>query len=180
MTPVRTPIFGITGWKNSGKTTLTTRLIAEFVRRGHRVASVKHAHHAFDVDTPGTDSFRHREAGASEVAIASGARVALMQELRGAEEPGLAEILDRLAPADLVLIEGYKREGHPKIECRRAEGAPGKALAPADPTVVAVASDMPVDTRPLPCFDLDDIGAIADFIADTLGLPAGNADAEAH
>lgn len=179
MTSVKAPAFGITGWKNSGKTTLTTRLIGEFVRRGYQVATVKHAHHAFDVDVPGTDSFRHREAGASQVAVVSGARVALMQELRGSEEPALAEILDRLAPADLVLIEGYKREGHAKIECRRADGAPGKALAPADPTILAIASDMSTDTRPLPRFDLDDIAAIADFIADTLGLPAKDANAEA-
>ncbi len=114
-------VIGITGWKNSGKTTLTERLVAEFSRRGLKVATVKHAHHEFDVDQPGTDSFRHRKAGAAEVAIVSSRRWVLMHELLEEDEPALADILARLSPCDIVLIEGYKREPHPKIECRRAE-----------------------------------------------------------
>ena len=113
------PVFGVTGWKNSGKTTLLTRLVSEFTRRGYRVSTVKHAHHDFDIDKPATDSFRHREAGASEVMIVSGNRWALMHELRGDDEPPLEAALQRLSPCDLVLVEGYKREGHPKIEARR-------------------------------------------------------------
>ena len=114
-------VFGITGWKNSGKTGLAARLVTEFTRRGYRVSTVKHAHHDFDIDKPGADSFRHREAGAHEVAIVSGTRFAIMHELRDAPEPALADILTRLAPCDLVLIEGYKREPIPKIEARRLE-----------------------------------------------------------
>ena len=107
-------VFGITGWKNSGKTTLTERLVAEFTRRGFRVSTVKHAHHDFDIDREGADSYRHRLAGAAEVAIVSGRRWALMHELRGEDEPKLDEILARLAPCDLVLVEGYKREVAPQ------------------------------------------------------------------
>ena len=114
-------VFGITGWKNSGKTTLTERLVAELTRRGWKVSTVKHAHHDFDIDKEGTDSFRHRQAGASEVAIVSGRRWALMHELRGEDEPPLDVVLARLAPCDLVLVEGYKRESHKKIETRRAD-----------------------------------------------------------
>ena len=114
------PVLGITGWKNSGKTTLTERLVRELTRRGWKISTVKHAHHAFDIDKEGTDSFRHRQAGAAEVAIVSGNRWALMHELRGEDEPRLEAILARLAPCDLVLIEGYKRESHPKIEARQA------------------------------------------------------------
>jgi len=165
-----TPVFGVTGWKNSGKTTLVMRLIAEFARRGYRVNSVKHAHHSFDIDVPGTDSFRHREAGATEVAIVSGARWALMHELRDADEPTLPEVIDRLGPADLILVEGYKREGHPKIECRRRDGRKGDALSAGDPAIVAVASDFDTETGALPRFELDAVPDIADFIADYLSL----------
>ena len=114
-----TPVFGIGGWKNSGKTTLTERLVAEFTRRGLRLATVKHAHHDFDIDKEGTDSFRHRRAGAREVAIVSGRRWALMHELDGETEPTLDAIVARLSPADLILVEGFKRGSHPKIEVRR-------------------------------------------------------------
>ena len=110
-------VFGVTGWKNAGKTTLVERLVAEFVRRGWTVATVKHAHHAADIDRPGTDSFRHRAAGATEVALVGGLRYAIMRE-QG--DPGLAEVLARLAPADLVLVEGFKGERHPKIGVRSA------------------------------------------------------------
>ena len=163
-------VIGITGWKNSGKTTLTERLVAEFVRRGVRVSTVKHAHHDFDIDIEGTDSFRHRAAGASEVAIVSGRRWALMHELRGEDEPSLEQVLARLAPCDLVLVEGYKREPHAKIEVRRLVTKDRAPLAPADPSIAAIAADHQVAESALPVFDLDDVPAIADFIARTTGL----------
>jgi molybdopterin-guanine dinucleotide biosynthesis protein B len=156
-------VFGVTGWKNAGKTTLVESLVAEFVRRGWRVSTVKHAHHDADIDKPGRDSFRHRAAGATEVALVGGLRYAIMREQA---EPTLAEVLARLAPADLILIEGYKREPHPKIEVR---AGPGEALAPKDPSIVAVAADeRPSDNR-LPWFLRDDIAGIADFIANRTG-----------
>ncbi len=161
-------VWGITGWKNSGKTGLMERLVAEFTRRGLRVSTVKHAHHRFDVDQPGRDSFRHREAGAAEVLLCSGHRWALMAELRDGPEPRLEELLAKLSPADLVLVEGFKRESHPKIEAHRAEtGQP--LVAPGDPTICAVASDsaLELDRRIL---HLDDTTAIADFIAGELNL----------
>ncbi len=161
-------VYGVTGWKNAGKTGLMERLVAEIIGRGYTVSTVKHAHHSFDVDQPGRDSHRHRMAGASEVLLASGQRVALMQELRGAEEPTLASLLVRLSPVDLVLIEGYKRERHPKVEAFRAE--PGNDLiAPSDDTIRAVASDTPLDLD-RPVFDLNDTAAIADFILSEVGL----------
>jgi molybdopterin-guanine dinucleotide biosynthesis protein B len=157
-------VFGITGWKNSGKTTLTERLVAELTGRGWSVSTVKHAHHDFDIDIEGTDSFRHRAAGAREVAVVSGRRWALMHELRGEDEPKLDAILARLAPCDLVLVEGYKREGHRKIEARRKDARDTKPLSPGDPNIVAVAADHPQPGETLPVFALNDIGAIADFI----------------
>jgi molybdopterin-guanine dinucleotide biosynthesis protein B len=170
------PVFGITGWKNAGKTTLVERLVAEFVRRGFRVATIKHAHHDVEIDQPGRDSFRHRAAGAVEVALVGGRRYAIMREQ---EEPTLAEVLARLSPADLILIEGYKREPHPKIEVR---GAPAPSLAADDPSIVAIAADAaPVDTH-LPWFARDDVAGIADFIAHVVpGLakdPAGRSTAD--
>ncbi|CAN7356379.1 molybdopterin-guanine dinucleotide biosynthesis protein B [Pararhizobium sp. LjRoot235] len=163
-------IFGIAGWKNSGKTGLAVRLVTELTRRGYRVSTVKHAHHDFDIDKVGADSFRHREAGAHEVTIVSGTRYAIMHELRGAPEPSFPEILARLAPCDIVLIEGYKREPIPKIEARRLEAANREPLAPTDPHIVAIASDHPVEDQGLRLFDLDDTTAIADFIETTTGL----------
>lgn len=161
-------VYGVTGWKNGGKTGLMERLVSHFVGKGLRVSTVKHAHHTFDVDHPGTDSYRHRAAGASEVVLASARRVARMTELSEGEEPSLADLLAGLAPCDLVLVEGYKRDTHPKIEAFRA--APGNPLiAPGDPTVRAVASDVPVETD-RPVFDLNDTEAIAAFIAQDLGL----------
>ena len=165
-------IFGISGWKNSGKTGLAVRLVAEFTRRGYRISTIKHAHHDFDIDKVGADSYRHREAGAHEVALVSGTRYAIMHELRGAAEPGFEDILGRLGPCDLVLIEGYKREPVPKIEARRLEARSREPLAPSDPHIVAIAADHPVEDSPLPVFDLDDTMAIADFIADIVKLPA--------
>ena len=166
-------IFGITGWKNSGKTTMTARLIMEFTRRGFRVSTVKHAHHSFDVDHPGTDSHGHRMAGASEVAIVSGHRWALMHELRDEAEPDLPTILRRLSPCDLVLIEGYKTASHPKIEMRRLASADQKPLHPKDPTIAAIAADHPVPDATVPVFLPDDIVAIADLIARKTGLEGG-------
>ena len=152
-------VFGVTGWKNAGKTTLTERLVAEFVRRGWRVSTVKHAHHAVDIDRPGTDSFRHRAAGATEVALVGGQRYAIMREQA---DPPLTEVLARLAPADLVLIEGYKREAHPKIEVRHGDVP---SLAANDPAIAAIAADARPADSGLPWVRRDDITGIADFIA---------------
>lgn len=163
-------VFGITGWKNSGKTTLTERLVTELTRRGWKISTVKHAHHDFDIDKEGTDSFRHRAAGATEVAIVSGRRWAVMHELRDEAEPALADVLARLAPCDLVLVEGYKREAHAKIETRRAEAKDTAPLSDRDPTILAVASDRAFPGERLPVFDLDDVGTIADFIESSTGL----------
>ncbi|KIN77738.1 molybdopterin-guanine dinucleotide biosynthesis protein B [Sulfitobacter mediterraneus] len=161
-------LFGVVGWKNAGKTGLMERLVTEITGRGITVSTVKHAHHSFDVDHPGKDSFRHRTAGASEVLLASGNRFALMHELRGAKEPSLTELLTRLSPVDLVLIEGYKRDDHPKVEAHRAvTGNP--LIAPGDPTVRAVAADVPLDLD-RPVFDLNDTASIADFILSEVGL----------
>ena len=158
------PVLGIAGWKNSGKTTLTTKIIAELTRRGLRVASVKHAHHEANLDQPGTDTFRHRAAGATEVALVTSARWALIHELGGADEPTLAEIIEHLSPCDIVLIEGYKREAIPKIETRRLASAQNGPLASDDPNIIAVAADHPTDAAGRPDFDLDDVAGIADFI----------------
>jgi len=163
-------VFGITGWKNSGKTTLTERLVTELSRRGWKVSTVKHAHHDFDIDKEGTDSFRHRQAGASEVAIVSGRRWALMHELRGEDEPTLDAVLRRLAPCDLVLVEGYKRENHKKIETRRTGAKDTAPLSTGDPSIMAIAADHAVPDTALPVFDLDDVTAIADFIETATGL----------
>jgi molybdopterin-guanine dinucleotide biosynthesis protein B len=152
-------VIGVAGWKNAGKTTLTERLVAEFVRRGWKVATVKHAHHAADIDHPGTDSFRHRAAGATEVALVTGHRYAIVREQ---EEPGLDEVLARLAPADLVLIEGFKREGHPKIEVR---GAGNPLMDAAEFNILAIAADQQPMGSTVPWFKRDDIAGIADFIA---------------
>jgi molybdopterin-guanine dinucleotide biosynthesis protein B len=155
-------VFGFAGWSGSGKTTLIEKLIPEFVGCGLRVSLIKHAHHDFDVDQPGKDSHRHRQAGASEVLVTSAKRWALMHELRGADEPPLADHLARLAPCDLVLVEGFKREAIPKLEIHRPSlGKP--LLYPDDAQVVAIASDTPLETH-LPRFDLNDIPAIAAFI----------------
>lgn len=160
-------IIGLAGWSGAGKTTLLIRLIPELRRRGLSVSTLKHAHHAFDVDQPGKDSFEHRAAGASQVLVASAKRWALMTEHRDAPEPALAELLTHLSPVDLVIIEGFKRDAHPKIEVHR--GANGKPwIHPEDPFVAAIASDVaPPDAHigaPLPRAHLDDIAAIADLV----------------
>lgn len=161
-------LYGVTGWKNAGKTGLMERLVAEITRRGFSVSTVKHAHHSFDVDHPGKDSHRHRSAGASQVLLSSRNRWALMSELRGQSEPPLADLLVRLDPVDLVLVEGYKRDSHPKVEAYRAEtGNP--LIAPGDPTIRAVASDTKLELD-RPVFDLNDTEAVADFILAEVGL----------
>ncbi len=161
-------IYGIVGYKNAGKTGLMERLVTEITGRGISVSTLKHAHHTFDVDHPGKDSYRHRQAGAQQVLLASGTRWALMSELRGAAEPPLADLLRLLSPVDLVLVEGYKRDAHPKVEAFRAvTGNP--LIAPGDPTVRAVASDT-VLTLDRPLFDLNDTATIADFILSEVGL----------
>jgi molybdopterin-guanine dinucleotide biosynthesis adapter protein len=160
-------LFGFAGWSGSGKTTLIEQLIPRFTAKGLRVSLVKHAHHGFDVDRPGKDSFRHRAAGCSEVLVTSGVRWALMHELRGDREMTLAESLDRLSPCDLVLIEGYKRAPIPKLEIhRRALGKP--LLFPGDPSIVAIATDEPgalPDGAPSP-YRLDDPDAIATVVTE--------------
>lgn len=161
-------VFGITGWKNTGKTGLMERLVTDFTARGLSVSTVKHAHHTFDVDHEGRDSYRHRAAGAQEVLLCSGNRWALMHELRDEVEPPLAALLTKLAPVDLVLIEGFKTESHAKLECHRAEtGKP--LLARDDPSIMAVASDVALDLD-CPVLGLDDTEAVAAFILDQVGL----------
>ncbi len=167
-------IIGITGWKNSGKTTLTERLVSELVSRGFRVATVKHAHHEFDIDHEGRDSFRHRKAGASEVAVVSSKRWALIHELAGETEPPLDAVIARLAPCDLIIVEGYKREGHPKIEVRRQGARDSTPLAPGDPSIIAIASDTNLEAQDLPVFDLDDAAALADFVTSLFRLTSRN------
>lgn len=164
-------VIGVAGWSGSGKTTLVTRLLAELTRRGLTVSTVKHAHHDFDVDLPGKDSYEHRVAGATEVLVASTRRRALIRELRGEAEAGLEELLALLSPVDLVLVEGFKRAGHDKIEVRRRDaGTP--PLYPEDAHVVAIASDHAIADAARPVLDLDDTGAIADFIVAHCGLVA--------
>jgi molybdopterin-guanine dinucleotide biosynthesis adapter protein len=152
-------VIGLAGWSGAGKTTLLTRAIPHLLRQGLRVSVIKHAHHKFDIDTPGKDSWRHREAGAEEVLVSSGARWALMHELRGDREPALPELLAKLSPVDLVVVEGYKADSHRKIEVHRAvNGKP--LLFPNDPAIVGIASDVDVATA-LPTVHLDDIPAVA-------------------
>ncbi len=161
-------VFGVTGWKNAGKTGLMERLVADITGRGFSVSTLKHAHHDFDVDQPGKDSHRHRTAGAQQVVLASTKRWAVMTELRGAPEPSLQALLDQMAPVDLVLVEGWKRDQHPKVEAWRA-AATNPLIAPQDPTIKAVASDTALELD-RPVFDLDDTAAVADFILDQVGL----------
>ncbi len=155
-------IIGLAGWSGSGKTTLLAKVIPRLTARGLTVSTLKHAHHAFDIDQPGKDSHTHRMAGATEVLIGSANRWALMHELRGAAEPKLDELLARLTPVDLVIVEGYKWEWHPKLEVHRiANGKP--LLQPDDPLIVAIASDQPV-TATVPVIALDDVEAVIDII----------------
>ncbi len=156
-------VFGLVGWSGSGKTTLMTRLIPELAGRGLSVSTVKHAHHGFDVDQPGKDSFLHRAAGAVEVMVASAQRWALMHEHRGAPEPSLDELVRGMTPVDLLMVEGFKRHRHPRLEVHRP--SVGKPLiCREDPTVLAVASDEAIAALPVPRLELDDISGIADFV----------------
>jgi len=156
-------VFGLAGWSGSGKTTLLTALIPELVSRGITVSTLKHAHHTFDVDHPGKDSWRHRQAGAREVMISSQNRWALMHELRGAAEPTFEELVRRMSPVDLLLVEGFKHHPHPKMEVYRPSlGKP--LLHPEDPLVVAIASDEVLPELSLPWLPLSDISAVATFI----------------
>ncbi|WP_421850951.1 molybdopterin-guanine dinucleotide biosynthesis protein B [Oricola sp.] len=165
-------IFGIAGWKNSGKTRMTAALVAELSARGWTVSTIKHAHHAFDIDRENTDSWQHRQAGAAEVAIVSQRRWALMHENRQDEdEPSLDEILGRLSPCDLVLVEGYKSARHAKIEMRRNLSTTKARLSDTDPGIVAIVTDDPKNAATnLPVFGHDDIAAIADLVERRSGL----------
>jgi molybdopterin-guanine dinucleotide biosynthesis protein B len=156
-------IIGLAGWSGAGKTTLLTKVIPRIVAQGKRVSTLKHAHHGFDLDQPGKDSHAHRSAGASEVLIASAKRWAIMHELRDGPEPPLRELLRRLSPTDLVIVEGYKRERIPKLEIYRAEvGKP--LLHLEDDWIVAIASDAPLPQATVPVVGLNDIGKIADIL----------------
>jgi molybdopterin-guanine dinucleotide biosynthesis protein B len=157
------PVFGVVGWKNSGKTTLTERLVSEFTDRGLTVSMVKHTHHNVDVDRSGTDSYRHRAAGAQEVLLAGGSRFALMHEYRDQPEFELDELLSRMAPCDLVLVEGFKKTPIPKLEVHRQERQT-TLLAEADASIVAIAADCEITGLDIPVFDLNDIPTIADYI----------------
>jgi molybdopterin-guanine dinucleotide biosynthesis protein B len=165
----KTPIIGIAGWKKSGKTTLTVRLVEEFTRRGFKVATVKHAHHEFQIDTEETDSARHRKSGAKEVAIVSGKRWAVMHELHEEPEPDFEEVISWLSPSDLIIVEGYKSAPIPKIEARRRCQLDKRPLAAEDPLVIAIAADHPCDESGLPVFSLDAIADIASFIERAVG-----------
>jgi molybdopterin-guanine dinucleotide biosynthesis adapter protein len=163
-------IIGLAGWSGSGKTTLVAKLIPSITARGLTVSTVKHAHHAFDVDQPGKDSYMHRMAGATEVLVSSQNRFALMHELRGAAEPTLPTLLAKLAPVDLVIIEGYKRDPHPKLEVFRA-GVGKPLIHPDDPYVVAIASDVPLPQAQVPRVSLDDTEAIIDILLEYAAPP---------
>ena len=157
------------GWSGSGKTTLLTQLLPALIQRGVSVSTLKHAHHDFDIDQPGKDSHRHRQAGATEVLVASDQRWALMHELRGAPEPSLEELLAHLSPVDLVIVEGFKRAALPKLEIHRPSvGKPLMAID--DKTIVAVASDVALPDLAIPCLALERVDAIATFIIDHCGL----------
>ncbi len=161
------PIIAVVGWKNSGKTTLAVRLIETFIGRGYRVASIKHAHHSLCFDNGDTDSARHRRAGAAQVAVVSQKRWALVSE---GDEPDFAEVISRLDPCDLIVVEGYKVQPIPKIEARREGAAKGARIAEQDPNVIAIAADHAVEGASVPVFALDDVQDIADFITSAIGL----------
>ena len=162
-------VFGFAGWSGSGKTTLLSALVPELTRRGLAVSTVKHAHHRFDIDTPGKDSYEHRRAGATEVLVTSTDRWALMHENRGDREPTLDELIARMTPVDLILVEGFKSYPHDKIEVYRpSNGKP--LLARDDPNIVAIASDATVADIDLPVLALDDVAGIAEFVIGRCGF----------
>jgi len=162
-------VIGLAGFSGSGKTTLLAKLLPALIARGRTVSTIKHAHHGFDVDQPGKDSHTHRLAGASEVLISSAKRWALMHELRAEAEPMLRDLVTRLSPVDLVIVEGFKTQPHPKLEVHRS--AVGKPLLyPSDPNIDAIASDTRPSDTALPFADLDDVEGVADLV-DTLARP---------
>jgi molybdopterin-guanine dinucleotide biosynthesis protein B len=170
-------IIGLAGWSGSGKTTLLTKVIPRIVARGLKVSTIKHAHHNFDIDQPGKDSHTHRMAGATEVLVGSGRRWAIVHELRGEAEPTLAALLEKASPVDLVLVEGFKTGSHPKLEVYRA--AVGKPLLyPGDPAIVAIATDEPLPSAPIPVIDLDDTERIIDILF-RYAVPVGSVPAAA-
>lgn len=169
MTAAAPQIMGITGWSGSGKTALIVRLIPELTARGYRVATVKHAHHDFDIDKPGKDSYEHRAAGATEVVVSSARRWAIVHENRDEAEPALEDILEKLSPVDIVLVEGYKNDAHPKIEVHRPSTGEDLICRQND-TIVAVASDAAAPDAPVDVLDLNDTAAIADFVIARCGL----------
>ena len=162
-------VIGVAGFKNAGKTTLVEKLVRELTRRGHRIATVKHAHHSFDIDHEGRDSFRHRKAGAGEVVVVSRHRWAIIHELHDEAEPPLEEMLAKLAPCDLVIVEGYKRDSHYKIEVRNI-GLDHPRLAGEDLTIIAIAANGAIADAPVPLFDRDDVSALASFIEQRMEL----------
>ena len=162
-------IFGLAGWSGSGKTTVMVRLLPELSGRGLTVSTIKHTHHSFDIDKPGKDSYEHRRAGAREVMVASSRRWALMHELGDTPEPPPDELIARMEPVDLVIIEGFKSYPHPKIEIHRPSLGK-KPLYPDDPSIVAIAADAPLENVSIPVIDIDDSVAIADFIFDFCGF----------
>jgi len=161
--PISMRVIGLAGWSGAGKTTLLRRLIPALTARNLRVSTLKHAHHSFDVDQPGKDSWEHRQAGAEEVLVASAARWALMRELRGEAEPELPALLARMCPVDLILVEGFKRASHPKIEVYRMANAK-PPLHPGDPSIIAVAADVALPGLAIPLCHIDDIAGIADLV----------------
>ena len=168
-------IIGLAGWSGSGKTTLITKAVPRLIARGHRVSTLKHAHHGFDLDQPGKDSFMHRAAGATEVVISSAKRFAILHELRDEPEWDLPDLLKKLSPVELVLVEGYKRDVFPKLEVHRAEN--GKPLLqPEDPHIVAIASDRPLPDAKVPVIDLNDIEGVCDLLL-AQAVPIGKASA---
>lgn len=168
-TRVTTPMIGIAGWSGAGKTTLIEKLTRHFADQGLRVATVKHTHHKFDIDRPDSDTSRHRLAGASETIIVSGSRIAIVEEIDSRGEPGLDVVVQRLNPANLILVEGYKSAPIPKIEVRRAAVAGDRLLSAHDPFVIAIAADYELDGHGKPVFDLDDVVGLADLIEETCG-----------
>ncbi|MEZ5899157.1 MAG: molybdopterin-guanine dinucleotide biosynthesis protein B [Hyphomicrobiaceae bacterium] len=168
-----TPMIGIAGWSNAGKTTLIEKLAAYFAQRGLRVATIKHTHHKFDIDKPDSDTARHRRAGASETAIVSGSRVALIEEIDTRGEPSLEDVAQRLKPADVIFVEGFKSALIPKIEVRRQTVAGDRLLAATDPLVIGIAADYELDGHGKPVLELNDVTGIATLIETVLG-PLGS------
>ncbi|MDZ4842076.1 MAG: molybdopterin-guanine dinucleotide biosynthesis protein B [Hyphomicrobium aestuarii] len=179
MPNAKTPVVGVCGWKKSGKTTLTVRLIEEFTRRGHHVVSIKHAHHEFQVDDGPTDSARHRTAGSREICIVGGKRWAIIHQLDNEPEPNIDEVLGWMSPADIIIVEGYKSAAIPKVEVRASTAFSQAKLTPDDTNVIAIATDKDEPGETIPVLSRDDVSEIADLIVATIG-PIGKRIAEAR